>query len=234
MTSKDVRDILQLGSAPSSAPIKRSGPPVPSTTKRPDGITRELYALIGDNAPSLAIQQATSIVQPKFAQRLKKDQGGRAGKNKDKVKEKVNKVEWKQIGFTNPSRRQGKAKELVLRHWVKDVPKDYVDGKEDTKFEKFNTNSMVYTYTDKEYVDWLQGKPSFHYPYSAERLELKLVVMLTVDGWNKEETNELFRLAHEYDLRFIVMSDRWTLTPERSVDVCPFPYYLSHSRPVLS
>jgi len=164
MTSKDVRDILQLGSAPSSAPIKRSGPPVPSTTKRPDGITRELYALIGDNAPSLAMQQQASIVQPKFAQRLKKDHGQA---NKDKVKEKhKTKVEWKLVGFKNPSRKQAKAKELVLKHWVKDVPKDYVDGKEDTKFEKFDTNSMVYTYTDKEYEDWLKGESlRFHFSW---------------------------------------------------------------------
>ena len=170
MTSKDVRDILQLGSAPSSAPIKRSGPPVPSTTKRPDGITRELYALIGDNAPSLAMQQQSSIVQPKFAQRLKKDANQA---KKDKLKEKGKKVEWKQVGFTNPSRKQGKARELILRHWVKDVPKDYQDGKIDNKFEKFDTNSFVYSYTDKEYDDWLKGESQPHLTALMDQAEIR-------------------------------------------------------------
>lgn len=39
------------------------------------------------------------------------------------------------------------------------------------------------------------------------------------DDWPKEETDYLFELAREYDLRFIVMADRWEYASERSVDV---------------
>lgn len=57
MSAQDVRSILSL---PLSAPL----PTLPNSRKipvprKPDGITRELYALIGDNAPSLADAQAS-------------------------------------------------------------------------------------------------------------------------------------------------------------------------------
>lgn len=39
------------------------------------------------------------------------------------------------------------------------------------------------------------------------------------ESWTKEETDHLFKLAHEYDLRFIVMADRWDLPSQRGVDV---------------
>ncbi|GAA5870288.1 hypothetical protein JCM16303_001950 [Sporobolomyces ruberrimus] len=217
MTSKDVRDIMQLGPAPGSStglsvpPTKRSGPPGPPA-KRPDGITRELYALIGDNAPSLAMAQP---VKPKFKERIKSRKDGQGGTGSGGAggpsTAKSSNVKWRLIGFRNPSRGEGEGqharaleakKKLVLRHWVKDVPKDYKDGTPDTKFSKFNTTSQPFSYTDQEYEQWLK-----------------------VDGWSKEETDHLFALAVEYDLRFIVMADRWELSPERSVDVLKDRYY---------
>lgn len=39
------------------------------------------------------------------------------------------------------------------------------------------------------------------------------------DDWSKEETDHLFALAHEYDLRFVVMADRWDMPNDRSIDV---------------
>ncbi|WVF67783.1 hypothetical protein IAT40_002544 [Kwoniella sp. CBS 6097] len=66
MTSQDVRSILNLPQAgPStSAPKKLSS----AAARKPDGITRELYALIGDNAPSLAQAQA-SLASVKYRER---------------------------------------------------------------------------------------------------------------------------------------------------------------------
>ncbi|GAA5908263.1 Swc4p [Sporobolomyces salmoneus] len=217
MTSKDVRDIMQLGPAPtglSSGPpsSKRSGPPVPSTTKRPDGITRELYALIGDNAPSLAMAQP---VKPKFKERIKKSSASSSTSSPSSTKRTITKAKtngekkWQLIGFTNPCRdRNEQQKKLVLKHWVKDVPKDYRDGTEDTKFGKFNTSSQPFSYTDHEYEVWLK----------AEEGEGE-------GRWSKEETDHLFQLAREYDLRFIVMEDRWELNPPRSVDALKDRYY---------
>lgn len=62
MTSSDVRAILNL---PLSRPSPATSSTAPSNrkssthTRKPDGISRELYALIGDNAPSLAQAQAS-------------------------------------------------------------------------------------------------------------------------------------------------------------------------------
>ncbi|GAA5887666.1 hypothetical protein JCM5296_004452 [Sporobolomyces johnsonii] len=201
MTSRDVRDIMQLGPAPSPSsglslqPTKRSsGPPGPPQ-KRPDGITRELYALIGDNAPSLALAQP---VKPKFKERIKRDRPT---------------ARWHNIGFTNPARGAGlpedagdaesqARRKLVLRHWVKDLPPTYVDGTPDHKFTKFNTTSQPFSYTHDEYDKWLK-----------------------TDDWTKDETDHLFDLAHQYDLRFIVMADRWEKPTERDVDALKNRYY---------
>ncbi len=76
MTSSDVRSILNLpqaGPSPAAQP-RRSLHPV----KRPEGISRELYALIGDNAPSLAEAQA-SVAAVKY---------------RDRPKFKTKKVKW--------------------------------------------------------------------------------------------------------------------------------------------
>ncbi|GAA5980218.1 hypothetical protein JCM11641_005510 [Rhodosporidiobolus odoratus] len=199
-SAKDVRDIMQLGPTPSGSglslkpqPSKRSGPPG-KPRKRTDGITRELYNLIGDNAPTLAMAQP---VKPKF---------------KEKVKRGKPSAKWSLVGFTNPSRGAGAPddgdrekqarKKLVLRHWVKELPVNFVDGAPDPKFAKFNTSSQPFEYTDQEYELWLKA-----------------------DDWSKAETDHLFDLAHRFDLRFIVMTDRWELPSERGVDALKNRYY---------
>ncbi|KAM0755956.1 hypothetical protein T439DRAFT_320655 [Meredithblackwellia eburnea MCA 4105] len=218
MTSKDVRDIMELGQAPSLAsasgtpslqppPSRRgnkSGPPAPGTSsggppsaaqRRREGITRELYALIGDNAPSLALAQAS---KPKFKERVK-----RAGPS----------VKWQWISFTNPSRgdsligdegdkEREARKKLKLHHWIRDVPANHVEGAPDTKFQKFNTSSQPYSYTTEEYNHHLRE-----------------------DDWPREETDHLFALAQQYDLRFVVMADRWDYPSQRSVDDLKARYY---------
>lgn len=158
MTSRDVRDIMQLGPAPAAssssllqpAPSSRrgGGPPGPPA-KRLDGITRELYALIGDNQPALALAQP---VKPKF---------------KERTKAVRRPAHWSRIGFTNPARAAALTgdtdaetqarRKLVLRHWVKDLTSTLVDGAPDNKFAKFNTSSQPYSYNDAEYDAWLKG-----------------------------------------------------------------------------
>ncbi|GAA5866151.1 hypothetical protein JCM3774_004099 [Rhodotorula dairenensis] len=203
MTSRDVRDIMQLGPAPSAssssllqpAPSSRrgGGPPGPPA-KRLDGITRELYALIGDNQPALALAQP---VKPKF---------------KERAKAVRRSAHWSRVAFTNPARAVVEAgdtdaeaqarRKLVLRHWVKDLTSTLVDGAPDHKFAKFNTSSQPYSYTDAEYEAWLK-----------------------VDDWTKPETDLLFSLARQLDLRFIVMADRWDYPKGRSVDELKNRYY---------
>lgn len=93
-SAADVRSILSLP-GPSSAPQTPGvGPSTPSSLQattvssgaggtkgkkgiRPDGIPRELYALIGPGAPTLTAQLAA---KPKFKAKPKLSSGGRATK----------------------------------------------------------------------------------------------------------------------------------------------------------
>jgi DNA methyltransferase 1-associated protein 1 len=49
----------------------------------------------------------------------------------------------------------------------------------------------------------------------------------TADGWTREETDHLFELARTYDLRFIVMADRWldSSFSERTIEDLKERYY---------
>ncbi|KAF8592184.1 hypothetical protein K439DRAFT_1400961 [Ramaria rubella] len=153
----DIRDILSLP-GPSSTPAAPSRK-VPKPQK-PEGISRELYSLIGDNAPSLA---AVQRAKPKLKQKPDLGHG---------------KVRWEWRPFTNNARTDG----LRLGHWEKtkdEQPAEY-------PFAKFNTTSNVYSYTDEEYT-----------------------TLLEEEDWTKEETDYLFALTKEYDMRFYVISDRY-------------------------
>ena len=70
MTSQDVRSILNL---PQAGPSSASAPKkLAKVARKPDGISRELYALIGDNAPSLAeVQASTAAVRYRDRPKLK-------------------------------------------------------------------------------------------------------------------------------------------------------------------
>nr|XP_031859512.1 uncharacterized protein CI109_004974 [Kwoniella shandongensis]KAA5526584.1 hypothetical protein CI109_004974 [Kwoniella shandongensis] len=124
MSSQDVRSILNLPQAgPSQA--RRAV----AIVKKPDGISRELYALIGDNAPSLAEAQA-SLAAVKYRDR--------PGMRK--------KVKWQWTEFTPAARRDG----IRLGHWARVTdrdPQDIVDY-----FGKFNTHGpSVMEYSQYEY-----------------------------------------------------------------------------------
>ncbi|KAF8339079.1 uncharacterized protein EI90DRAFT_3279490 [Cantharellus anzutake] len=144
-SASDVRAILQLPptfAGPSQ--LKKPSAPGP---RKPEGISRELYSLIGDSAPTLVAQYS----RPKFKPKL--DLGAR--------------------NRTSDS--------LELFHWAKVG----IEEKE-SKFSKYNVPSQVYSYTQEEYDKHLQD-----------------------EAWSKEETDYLFSLAKEYDLRFLVMADRY-------------------------
>ncbi|QRW01971.1 SWR1-complex protein 4 [Ceratobasidium sp. AG-Ba] len=160
-SSADVRDILSLPAASGStvAPRKLTS----NAPKKPDGISREVYALIGDNSPTLVQQYA--------APRLKqKPTFGK--KQAPKVEKPAVKWEWRE--FNNGARKDG----LKLSHWVKVPPESEPD--------------------QNEYNKHLQD---------AE--------------WSREETDYLFNMAREYDVRFFVMHDRYEFPGgvERSVEV---------------
>lgn len=232
VTGKDARDILSIpegggggaassNAGPSSSSSSRppAGPPTHSSSHKHrskpkiDGITRELHALLGDNAPSIAVahhdgggdegQQGSYDLDPSSASRRPKF-----------VKRRDRKVRgWEQAAFRNPARKD----DLVLKHWVarddQQDRDDIEDGMGDSSesaalaprrygFAKFNASSGVYSYTNDEYTQHLRD-----------------------DDWTKDETDHLMELCAAYDLRFVVIADRWEMPRARSIEDLKARYY---------
>ncbi|KAL9065021.1 MAG: hypothetical protein Q9157_007623 [Trypethelium eluteriae] len=114
MTSQDVRDMLDLprDGLPKPAAPKKSKKVI---EKKPEGMARELYALLGERAPPVSMIQE----QKQYKQRPKRPY--RAAK-------------WDRTPFTNEAR----ADNLVLRHWRRQEeakPLGEIDGPEAQKGE---------------------------------------------------------------------------------------------------
>ncbi|XP_062509337.1 DNA methyltransferase 1-associated protein 1-like isoform X2 [Corticium candelabrum] len=135
----DVRDILEwegLQSGSSSSVSKEaiigSGNKKKKTTgsafKRPEGMARELYALLyseNKDIPSLAQSSSGSGYKQNKAQ---------LGRSRVR--------EWKWMAFTNLARNDG----AILHHWRRKV-----DGDKPYPFSKFNKTVDVPMYTTEEY-----------------------------------------------------------------------------------
>ncbi|KAG6337228.1 hypothetical protein ID866_1858 [Astraeus odoratus] len=160
MTAVSAADLRSALSLPASA----QGPSQPRKSqthgpKKPDGISRELYALIGPSAPSLA----ANLAKPRLKQ--KPNFGARG----------IVKWEWK------PFRNHARSDSLQLCHWAKANEPDT-----EYSFAKYNVQLTRYTYSEEEYTGLLDDKE-----------------------WSKEETDYLFNIVHEYDLRWYVIHDRY-------------------------
>ncbi|KAH9943165.1 uncharacterized protein BXZ73DRAFT_87558 [Epithele typhae] len=135
-SAADVRSILSIPSAAASgstpAPKKTQAS---ERTRKPEGIPRELYALIGPSAPTLAAQFA----KPQLKQKPNLG-GGR-------------KVKWEWRPFKNGARSD----ELRLSHWVKSSE----DPETEYHFAKYNISTPSYYLEDpdwtKEETDYLFG-----------------------------------------------------------------------------
>ena len=156
---------------------------MPDPPKRPEGISRELYALLcGDGNDPAPIM--TSDVMPGGYKQVKAKLGLR------KVRQ------WKWMEFINPARKDG----CRLYHWrrIADAGKEY-------PFSKFNKSVVVQEYTNEEYIQFLQN-----------------------ENWTKAETDHLIDLCKRFDLRFIIIQDRWNreaFSTPRSVEDLKERYY---------
>ncbi|KAJ5569867.1 uncharacterized protein N7459_009297 [Penicillium hispanicum] len=183
----DVRDMLDLPAEGQPRPHKKQK----VVEKRPEGITRELYALLGERAPPIAINENKYKGRPKWM-------------NKLRVRP------WRMSPFTNGARSDG----LVLNHWQRkhestrppapegaqmDVDETKEEGKEEAPkpleqeyaFAKYNIKARVpQRYTDEEYSRHLKS-----------------------DDWTREETDYLMDLAADYDLRWVIIADRYDYQP---------------------
>uniref|UniRef100_A0A8C5I964 DNA methyltransferase 1-associated protein 1 n=1 Tax=Gouania willdenowi TaxID=441366 RepID=A0A8C5I964_GOUWI len=191
-TGADVRDILELTGGENDGPIskkdlinsdkKKSKKSTETLTfKRPEGMHREVYALLYSDkkdAPPLLPSDTT--------------QGYRTVKAKLGCK-KVR--PWKWMPFTNPARRDG----AIFHHWRRAAE----EGK-DYPFARFNKTVQVPVYSEQEYQLHLHD-----------------------DGWTKAETDHLFDLCKRFDLRFIVVHDRYDHQQyrKRSVEDLKERYY---------
>lgn len=186
----DVRDILELERPPTPEITKEAilGPEKvkkkPLTTKvskRPEGMHREVFALLyTDN------KDAPPLFPTNTGQ----------GYKQLKAKLGMRRVRpWRWMPFTNPARSDG----AVFHHW-----KRTTDEAKDYPFAKFNKQVPVPTYTDAEYLQHLHN-----------------------DSWSRQETDHLFDLCRRFDLRFIVIRDRWDRSrfPDRSVEDLKERYY---------
>ncbi|KAH8827005.1 hypothetical protein DL96DRAFT_1605144 [Flagelloscypha sp. PMI_526] len=134
VSSSDIRAVLPVGAAnsgPSQAPPRK-----PAPTKKPDGIPRELYALIGDATPTLLVQN-----KPRLKQKPKLGGG--------------TKTRWEWREFKNSARQDN----LQLRHWVKVSDPQTVE--QEYPFAVFDSDSSplkALKYTNEEYNQYLEDQ----------------------------------------------------------------------------
>lgn len=102
---------------------------------------------------------------------------------------------WVWTPFENPAREDN----LKLRHWQKNKNAD-----EPYPFAKINHKIKLVTFTDEEYEKVLKDLST---------------------SWDKDETLYLWDMCEMYDLRFIVIHDRYDKKYERTVEELKDRYY---------
>ncbi|PIA32362.1 hypothetical protein AQUCO_04500157v1 [Aquilegia coerulea] len=124
----DAKDILGLRKTFSASQEKKSRPQKDSQRK-PDGISREVYALTGCLAPLMPL---IDVSQLKRKAQLDKE-----------------KITWQWLSFTSSARTDN----LELYHWVRVV--NGVPPTGDYSFAKYNKSLDIVKYTDEEYEKYL-------------------------------------------------------------------------------
>ncbi|KAI0254860.1 hypothetical protein BJV78DRAFT_882194 [Lactifluus subvellereus] len=128
-SAADVRSILSLPSPSTPAPAqpKKAAAPL---ARKPSGISRELYSLIGPSAPTLVAQ----VAKPRLKQKPNLGGGGS--------------TKWVWRSFKNSARTDG----LELGHWVK----ANTDPDAEYPFARYNSKSADFTYSQDEYTKFLE------------------------------------------------------------------------------
>ncbi|CCI45976.1 unnamed protein product [Albugo candida] len=122
-------------------------------------------------------------------------------------------IKWKKLSFQNPARKDlpgencpessNERGPLILQHWVK----AHNSGMEYT-FARFNVTCVTTTYTNEEYVNCIEK-------YTDPLMK----------PWTRSQTDLLFQLCQQYDLRWFVIADRW-FTYTQHDDVAPSTWTL--------
>ncbi|KAL4781213.1 DNA methyltransferase 1-associated protein DMAP1 [Aspergillus varians] len=201
MAAADVRDMLDLPAEGQPRPHKKQK----VVEKRPEGVTRELFALLGERAPPIAINENRYKGRPKW-------------QTKARVRP------WQMAPFLNDARSDG----LTLRHWER-----YTEPKNEPAVEATETAGDQTKEEDGE------EKPAeLKYPFAKYNVKVKVPRRYTTDEynrhlksdeWSREETDYLMDLVEEYDLRWVVISDRYEFQPQ-PVDNTETSTALVHSK----
>ncbi|CAL8472085.1 g11627 [Coccomyxa elongata] len=116
--------------------------------------------------------------------RKKEDLKGLKQKRKSSAKGQVT---WRWQPFSNPARTD----DLRLEHWVKcykdPAGKVRPADEGEYSFAKYNKKMMVYNYDEEEWTNVVPKDPE----------------------WSREETDYLISMCEQFDLRFIVITDRY-------------------------
>lgn len=195
MASHDVRDVLNLpadGAGPRPTKKAKTGAPRPNLK----GLAREVQSLGGDN-PIAIVPEISTFKKRRFGSRKPA-------------------ARWQMSPFRNSARDD---QSLQLRHWKKEVEDQsratshpQSDGQtpgsdgleavkkteaiDDSSFAKFSVQVDVPQYSEDQYNSNLIN-----------------------DDWTKGETDYLFGLARQFDLRWPLIWDRYEYTPQPSVHV---------------
>ncbi|KAG6545917.1 hypothetical protein Mapa_012573 [Marchantia paleacea] len=203
----DAKDILGLpkvadrSDTPKSSDKRRQSR---DSQRKPDGVSREVYSLIGGLPPIMSclpeINLKKHLQQPIYPDRKK---GWRwVPISSSARKDNLELHHWEQVELeketpnikkSDNSVPQGSGSTAPIRHEYKVAarpPKDYV-------YAKYNRTVDIVRYTDEEYDKYLEH-----------------------ENWTREETDQLFDLCEQLDLRFIVIADRFphSRTPEELKD----------------
>uniref|UniRef100_A0A8C4R863 DNA methyltransferase 1-associated protein 1 n=1 Tax=Eptatretus burgeri TaxID=7764 RepID=A0A8C4R863_EPTBU len=187
----DVRAILELGGSNEGVgPItkkdllcdkKKSKKLVETPTfKRPEGMHREVYALLYTrDAPPLLPSDSTRGYRTAKA---------RLGCRRVRP--------WHWVPFTNPARSDG----ALLHHWRR-----VCDENQPYPFARFNKTVDIPSYSEHEYQTLLQN-----------------------ESWSRAETDYLWDLCRQFDLRWIVIHDRYDTRRfgKRSLEDLKERYYM--------
>lgn len=139
-SAADVRSVFSLPGPSTSGPSQPKTPAI-ERARKPEGMSRELYSLIGQSTPTMVAQ----LAKPRLKQKPNLGGGGR--------------VRWEWRSFQNQGRTDG----LRLSHWAKaGTPPDA-----EYSFAKYNVQNTMYTYTQDEYTrllldqDWSKEETDY-------------------------------------------------------------------------
>ncbi|KAK1340113.1 hypothetical protein QTO34_018677 [Cnephaeus nilssonii] len=242
-TGADVRDILELGGPEGDAasgtiskkdiinPDKKKSKKSSETLtfKRPEGMHREVYALLYSDkkqtegfTPQTLTSASLHLAVRDAPPLLPSDTG--QGYRTVKAKLGSKKVRpWKWMPFTNPARKDG----AMFFHWRRaaEEGKDYpLPGSIRSHSVSVQPDISHCTGYFPMMTSHTQHIQTVQVPvYSEQEYQL----YLHDDAWTKAETDHLFDLSRRFDLRFVVIHDRYDHQQfkKRSVEDLKERYY---------